>query len=70
MSLKRKVVIVQFLSVNFFLDFFNFCWGFQKFPCFLRHPVLQVLIVSNWVEKTDNFKAPVLNISKNFLELF
>ena len=27
--------MVQFLSmIFFFLDFFNFCWGFQKFPFF------------------------------------
>ena len=30
-----QVVMVQFLSINFFfLDFFNFCWVFQKFPFF------------------------------------
>ena len=34
--------MVQFLStIFFFLDFFNFCWVFQKFP-FLGHPVLIV----------------------------
>ena len=26
--------MVQFLSIFFFLDFFNFCWGFQKFQFF------------------------------------
>ena len=27
--------MVQFLSIKlFFLDFFNFCWVFQKFPFF------------------------------------
>ena len=27
--------MVQFLSIIFFfLDFFNFCWGFQEFPFF------------------------------------
>ena len=26
--------MVQFLSINFFLDFFNFCWVFQEFPFF------------------------------------
>ena len=27
--------MVQFLSIIFFFfDFFNFCWGFQKFPFF------------------------------------
>ena len=26
--------MVQFLSIIFFLDFFNFCWVFQKFPFF------------------------------------
>ena len=27
--------MVQFLSINiFFLDFFNYCWVFQKFPFF------------------------------------
>ena len=32
--------MVQFLSINFFfLDFFNFCWVFQKFP-FLLSPCI------------------------------
>jgi len=32
--------MVQFLSIIFFfLDFFNFCWVFQKLPFFLCHPV-------------------------------
>ena len=35
LSLKRQVVMVQFLSINFFLDFFNFCWVFQKIPFFV-----------------------------------
>jgi len=26
--------MVQFLSIIFFLDFFNFCWVFQKFQFF------------------------------------
>ena len=26
--------MVQFLSINFFSYFFNFCWVFQKFPFF------------------------------------
>ena len=26
--------MVHFLSIIFFLDFFNFCWGFQNFPFF------------------------------------
>ena len=26
--------MVQFLSIIFFLDFFNFCWVFQNFPFF------------------------------------
>jgi len=30
-----QVVMVQFLSINFFLDFFNFCWVFQKFSFFV-----------------------------------
>ena len=35
--------MVQFLSIYFFfLDFFNFCWGFQKFPFFLCHSVFEV----------------------------
>ena len=34
--------MVQFLSIIFFfLDLFNFCWVFQKFPFFLYHPVLR-----------------------------
>ena len=32
--------MVQFLSIIFFLDFFNFCLVFQKFSFFLCHPVL------------------------------
>ena len=35
LSLKRQVVMVQFLSIIFFLDFFNFCWVFQKFTFFV-----------------------------------
>ena len=31
--------MVQFLSIIFFLGFFNFCWVFQKFPFFLCHPL-------------------------------
>ena len=38
-SLKRQVVMVQFLSIFFFLNFLNFCWVFQKFPFFLCHSV-------------------------------
>ena len=34
--------MVQFLSIIFFLDFFNFCWVFPKFPFFLCHPVIQL----------------------------
>jgi len=35
-DLKRQVVMVQFLSINYFLlDFFNFCWVLQKFPFFV-----------------------------------
>jgi hypothetical protein len=26
--------MVKFLSIFFFLDFFNICWDFQKFPFF------------------------------------
>jgi len=33
--------MVQFLSINFlFLDFFNFCWVFQKFPFFIVSPCI------------------------------
>ena len=31
---KGQVVMVQFLSIFFFLDFLNFCWFFQNFPLF------------------------------------
>ena len=31
--------MVQFLSIIFFLDFFNICWVFQNFPFFLCHSV-------------------------------
>jgi hypothetical protein len=34
-SVERQVVLVQFLSIKIFLlDFYNFCWVFQKFPFF------------------------------------
>jgi len=33
LSLKRQVIMVLFLSI-FLLNFFNFCWVFQKFPFF------------------------------------
>ena len=36
--------MVQLLSIIFFLDFFNFCWVFQKFPFFLCHSVKRRLI--------------------------
>ena len=33
--------MVQFLLINFFfLDFFNFCWVFQKFPFFCVTPYI------------------------------
>ena len=41
MSLKRQVVMVQFLSIKIVLHFFSFCSVFQKLPFFLCHPVLQ-----------------------------
>ena len=42
--------MVQFLSINFFfLDFFNFCWVFQKFPFFC-------VILYN----TDTFHLPLV----------
>ena len=37
--------MVEFLSINFFfLDFFNFCWVFPKFPFFLCHPVFECVL--------------------------
>ena len=37
--------MTQFLSVIFFfLDFFNFCWVFQKFPFFCV--VLYILVMN------------------------
>ena len=32
--------MVQFLSIFFFLDFFNFCWVFQNFPFFVSLCIL------------------------------
>ena len=37
--------MVQFLSIFFGGDFFNFCWGFQKFPFFLCHSVSDKRVV-------------------------
>ena len=34
LSLKRQVVMVQFLSINFFLGFLQFLLGFSKVPVF------------------------------------
>ena len=40
--------MVQFLSIIFLLDFFNFCWVFQKFPFFCvslyMHALLHVFV--------------------------
>ena len=38
--LKRQVVMVQFLSINFFLGFLQFLLGFSKVPVFSCHSVL------------------------------
>ena len=43
LSLKRQVVMVQFLSIHFFLGFLQFLLGFSKFPVFLCHPVYILL---------------------------
>ena len=35
--------MVQFLSIIFFfLDFFNFCWVFQKFPFFFVSSCIKI----------------------------
>ena len=41
-TLQRQVVMVQFLSINFFFLFLQFLLGFSKVPVFLCHPVLCV----------------------------
>ena len=47
MSPKRQVVMVQFLSIIFFfLDFFNFCWGFQKVPFFVSLCIRYSFLIS------------------------
>jgi len=47
-DLKRQVIMVQFLSIIFFLlDFFNFCWVFQKFPFFCVSLYLYIHTVMN-----------------------
>ena len=38
-SLKRQVVMVQFVSIKFFFGFLQFLLGFSKLPVFLCHPV-------------------------------
>ena len=65
LSLKRQVIMVQFLSINFFLlDFFNFCWVFQKFPFF----VSPCLIVSQCFSVRGPWSDPVL-VCRSFLFL-
>ena len=50
LSLKMQVVMVQFLSIIFFLGFFQFLLGFSKVPVFLCH-------LYNLYIKTDSFRA-------------
>ena len=48
--------MVQFLSIIFFLvDFFNFCWVFQKFPFFyvtLYKPVWKKHFEDQFIDAT------------------
>ena len=44
LSLKRQVVMVQFLSIICFLGFLQFLLGFSKFPVFLCHSVLTLFL--------------------------
>ena len=39
LSLKRQVIMVHFLSINFFLGFLQFLLGFSKVHVFLCHPI-------------------------------
>jgi hypothetical protein len=42
--------MVQFLSIIFFfLDFYNFCWVFQKFPFFVSP--CNTSLNTSWIEK-------------------
>ena len=57
--------MVQFLTINFyFLDFFNFCWGFQKFPFFVS-PCIRFIPYITHTSPILNFvvKAIRLNLT-------
>ena len=62
--------MVQFLSIFFFLDFFNFCWVFQKFP-FFCHPVFEHISGLPTVDLIGLFRIDVCqDLSKHGLERF
>ena len=42
LCLKWQVLLVQFLSINFFLGFLQFCWVFEKFRSFCVTPYLNL----------------------------
>jgi hypothetical protein len=53
-----QVVMVQFLSINFFLGFLLFLLGFSKVPVFLCHLVLTVRRKLHNQEFNDLYCSP------------
>ena len=43
--------MLQFLSIFFLLDFFNFCWVFQKFPFFVSSCIRMSPVILAYVLK-------------------
>ena len=69
-DLKRQLIMVQFLSINFLLDFFNFCWVFHKFPFFFASSCIYVFVISNNKREDNRFcneKVQPFHISNMFL---
>ena len=53
--------MVQLLSIFFFLDFFNFCWVFQKFPFFC----VTLYYCCSYVYRTTQCACTITNIRTN-----
>ena len=50
--------MVQFLSIIFFFDFFNFCCVFQKFPFFCV--ILYIASILEWYHQQQSVRNPSL----------
>jgi len=57
--------MVQFVLIIFFLDFFNFCWVFQKFPFFVSLCIMGSLsyMPSVFDQNVVMWSVPVLSDS-------